>query len=139
MNDNSKTYKSQHQVFGTLEVTFTTDGAGDKYNQSSLIFKNLGGCYPFKVDTGFESFEGLNEVEVVFEGTGEETSLLECLSEIVHRAKQEELISPDDLETENRKLRNALEDAKDEIRRLNANYRMKRANEERDVRSGVLK
>lgn len=75
---------ADHWSFGGMRVVFQTDGSGDKNETSSLIFKNLGGCYPFEI---YKDENG-DVVEVVFNGVGERGSVLQCLYEILLRLKE---------------------------------------------------
>lgn len=98
MSRPARKYTSNHQVFGELEVTLQIEGSDSKNNKSSLCIKNLSGCYPFIVHVpGFNSIEA-NEVEIELEGSGEETSLLECLVEITEKLKKDGWISHRDIE-----------------------------------------
>lgn len=83
-----RTYRSRHQVFGELEILLQIEGSDDKNNKSSLTIKNLSGCYPFTVHTHEHTSQEWDEVKIELDGSGEETSLLECLVDIADQLRE---------------------------------------------------
>lgn len=123
MNESKdKLYIEESTVFGKLRVAFKTDGIDDKNSKCSLFFMNLGGCYPFEIETGTSYVNGFESVEVIFNGGGERYSLLECLMKIVEKAKDDGLIEKPDLEKENQRLKNVIYDMKDEFESMHKQY-----------------
>lgn len=89
MSGQSKIYQSNHQVFGELEVMLKIEGSDSKNNKSSLTIKNVSGCYPFIIRTSSRVTMEIDEVEIELGGGGEETSLLECLVDIVDKLQKD--------------------------------------------------
>lgn len=97
MSGQSKTYQSNHKVFGELEVMLKIEGSDSKNNKSSLTIKNVSGCYPFTIRTSYSLSMETDEVEIELDGGGEETSLLECLVDIVDKLQKDGWVSHRDI------------------------------------------